>query len=711
MRTIFDNKCLASWAVFKRFGENGHKNRYDVLREFIKATIYKHSLKSFTISGLTDMVNDDYAFNLKAAVIAYAIQKLRLEVDGYGNFICDPDDYINQRAVIDEIERERIDSTKVLELLFDYVENKRGQQLIPLEKEELVQSFINYILDNSYSDKYAPEISSFVITYKEGNPISVPLESILEGVVSYTGVTFDTPASASSRWTTEMYVYLDTEIIFHMAGYNGSLYMQLFEDFYSFVEEINKDCANNGGGKRIHLRYFQETEDEINIFFDRAKDIVNNRIRIIPYVTAMKEITIGCNSDSDIDEKRGLLEGLIKKHGIIKDINPVDYYNESQFALNLEDQKIVDDYLRENKKLKAKDVLNSIISLSHINVLRKGKSNKSFENLRYVLLTDNFITKRLSRNPEIRKEGDRPLSTDLYFITNRMWYRLGKAFGNCDTPKVFDVICKAKIILASQINNSVSIKYDELVQRMDKGEISPEDAVEVLYQLRSEVRNPEDLENKEVVEDAWAAFTETEISKYAEKRDFQEQHQKKIQEENERLRAEIDQMKERNIATKKENEEIKLKMTEVAEENKRIEKVNLDLSIQADETNKRVKELSETLVESQEREKSMIAMFYKRELNAYINKRKGQAWWNLILFSMFIFVAVLIDWLTDKYHWQFMTRWLQRIFTFILPQIIYICRAYVTKINPVRMIKIICGKDKDILAKEFGEKWGDLKLD
>lgn len=47
MRTIIDNKCLASWAVFKRLGESGKKNRYDVLREFIKASIYKHGLRRF----------------------------------------------------------------------------------------------------------------------------------------------------------------------------------------------------------------------------------------------------------------------------------------------------------------------------------------------------------------------------------------------------------------------------------------------------------------------------------------------------------------------------------------------------------------------------------------------------------------------------------------------------------------------------------------
>ena len=332
MRTITDNKCLASWAVFRRFGENEHKNRYEVLCEFIKTSLYKHAMREFTLSSLTEVVNNDYAFNLKEAVIAYAIQQLKLGKDQYGHFVCNPDEYNEEKKVLDEIEKESSESEKVLQQLVSYVEKERGIQLIESERGSLVQSFINYILDNGYSDKYSNDISSFVVAYKRGNPISAPLDTILEGVVSYTGITFDTPASSSSRWTTEMYVYLDTEILFHMAGYNGELYKRLFDDFYSFVEEINNDSTQNERKKKIHLRYFPETEIEIEKFFDKAKDIVNNKIRLIPSVTAMKVITEGCKCDVDIDERRGEFESLLKAHGINKDTNSIDYYSENQYA-------------------------------------------------------------------------------------------------------------------------------------------------------------------------------------------------------------------------------------------------------------------------------------------------------------------------------------------------------------------------------------------
>lgn len=701
MRTITDNKCLAAWAVFRRFGENEHKNRYEVLCEFIKASIYKHALRNFTISSLTEKVNNDYAFNLKDAVIAFAIQKLNIGKDSYGQFVCNYDDFVEQKKVIEEIEKECDASKEVLKQLFAYVEKERNINLTESERGELVQSFINYILDNGYSDKYSNDISSFLVAYKAGNAISYPLESILEGVVSYTGVTFDTPASSSSKWTTEMFVFLDTEIIFHMAGYNGVLYKKLFDDFYSFVEEINNDSTNKSGKKKIHLRYFSEVDSEIDVFFEKAKDIVNSKMRLIPSVTAMKVITEGCSSDVDIDEKRGELDSLLKSHGIILDPNPIDYYSENQYALNIEDQTIISKFKDECPRMKEKDIREALTSLSHINVLRKGKSNRSFENLKYVLLTDNYITKKMAWYPEIKNEGDKPLYTDLYFITNRMWYKLGKAFGNGDTPAVFDVISKAKIILSSQINNSVAAKYEELVQRMESGSITQESALDVLYRLRNEVKNPEDIDNEQEAAEAMMFINQTDIAKYEEERAFQkEQHEKTIA-ENVSLLKENRQIAERNQIIQRENDEVRKESAVVQAENNRLSKINSELAMQIDDQDKANKDLKKELEQSQRDISKLKDYIIKKDKNEYIKIQIRKAWINLSLFIIFLIIAVFIDWANKEYQWKFLDGWLKRIATYLLPQFIFLYRSWVSKMNPWRLLMIILRKDDKRIEKEY----------
>lgn len=634
MRTIIDDKCLASWAVFRQLSENGRKNRYDVLREFIKASIYKHGLREFTVSDLTKIVNADYAFGLKNAVIGFAIQTFKFDKIR-GNFACNPDDFAEYKQVNDEIEKETELSSVVIEQLYSYVEEIRQQTLTDEEKAELVQSFINYILDNGYSDQNAKDISSFVMKFKSGNAISNPLHDILEGVVSYTGVVFDSASSASSRWTTEMYVYLDTEIIFHMAGYNGELYKQQFDDFYAFVDEINLDSKSNTQKKKIHLRYFLETEEEIERFFERAKDIVNNKIRMMPSVTAMKSITEGCTSDADVVERKGLLFDMMKNHGIQRDPNSVEFYSEDKYQLNIEDQDVIDKFHQDNPKTKVKEIEESLVSLSHVNVLRKGKSNMAFENLRFILLTDNFITKRLSRMPEIRKEGERLLSTDLYFITNRMWYRLGKAFGNGETPHVFDVVNKARVILSSLVNNSVAAKYEELVGKMDRHEISSEAAIEVLYQLRNEVKNPEDIDSETDLKEALVAINETDIDRYAEKEAYRCRQEEAVRKENAQLKRDKEQMESRAGEIAKENEKVRQRNTEVEIENSRVKKMNLDLKQALDDKGKKEKELQAKLDAAEQRamkaEKDADGLAFAE----FCRKKRKSAIWNVALVKFY----------------------------------------------------------------------------
>ena len=702
MRTIIDNKCLASWAVFRRLSENGKRNRYDVLREFIKATIYKHSLREFTSSELTEMVNSDYAFKLKNAVIAFALQPFKFEKDG-GKYLCNPDDFVDYKQVVDEIAKETAQSSSVLDQLYVYVEGQRKRSLSDEEKRELVQSFINYILDNGYSDINAKEISSFVVAFKKGSPISNPLDDILEGVVSYTGMVFDNPASASSRWKTEMYVYLDTEIIFHMAGYNGELYKQLFDDFYSFVKEINNDSTGKGQKKKIHLRYFAETEVEIDQFFERAKDVVNNKIRRMPWVTAMKSITDGCACDADVVEKKGQLIAQMEQNGIHLDPNPTDYYTKDNYALNIEDHAIVEKFHQENPKTTKKDILDSLVSLSHVNVLRKGKSDRTFENLRYVLLTDNYITKRLSRMDEIRKEGDRPLSTDLYFITNRMWYRLGKAFGDGETPRVFDVINKARIILSSQVNSSVAAKYEDLVDRMDKNEISSADALEVLYQLRNEVKNPEDIDSESEVEEALIAINETDIDRYAEQETYRRKQEETTRLENEQLKKDKEQLTARMDEVGRENEAVRLRNAEVEAENTRMEKVNLDLEQELDDSSKARTEMEAKLAAAEERaakaEKNATAL----ALAEFCRKKRVKARRNVFLVLLFLGLSTLYSWVAAKYEWKFLPIWLQSLAAYLLPQLLVFWRTKVAKIGFIESFAIALGGKKNLL-KMFEEE-------
>ena len=318
-------------------------------------------------------------------------------------------------------------------------------------------------------------------------------------------------------------------------------------------------------------------------------------------------------------------------------------------------------------------------------------------------MTDNYVTKRLSRIGEIRKEGDRPLSTDLYFITNRMWYRLGKAFGNSETPKVFDVINKAKIILSSQVNNSVSEKYEELVKKMQNKEISNEMATEVLYQLRNEVKNPEEIIGEKEVDEILAAINETDIDRYAEREAFRRKQEEATQAENVRLKHDKAQIENRALRMTKENETVRKKNAEIIAENKRIEKVNLDLETAIDDKDKTEKALLEKLKKAEQRANKAEKTVKTMAFADFCRKKKKSARWNLALLIIFLLFSTAYCWFADKYHWEFLPRKAQIIVTYLVPQLIPIIRSKVAKIGFWESFKIVFGGGKQKLTKDFSD--------
>ena len=147
-----------------------------------------------------------------------------------------------------------------------------------------------------------------------------------------------------------------------------------------------------------------------------------------------------------------------------------------------------------------KRIMDSLQSLSYVSVRRKTYAPKDFEQCKCILLTENNTTKRISKAPEISKNGVVPLCTDLFYFTNRLWTRLGKGFGETITPSIFTASSKARIILASKLDMIVSEEYDKLCKEYEAGKLSDEQASSYLYRLKSMAKKPEEIESSDIVD-------------------------------------------------------------------------------------------------------------------------------------------------------------------------------------------------------------------
>lgn len=491
------NKLIASIVVFKELHDN-NKDIYDIICEFVKAAIIHNRKWSFNSTEITKLVEHEFDFKIPEAVIKTTLKNrliktgfLRIEKGEYYvndmNSKVDPDFESNFNS------KSKIYTNTETEFI-EYIQNKREKKLTNNELDKIRDNIKQYLLGNGVHEDYTQEISSLIVHRKNDKEFQDRLNQIREGLVLYTGIRYTSDLNDLGHWNNELTIFLDTEILFFFAGYNGEIYQDIFQDFFKLVREINRNTKDHKN--IIHLKYFDETEKEIFDFFHVATLIVENKKTLNPAKTAMREIVNGCSTKSDIIVKRNKFFIDLKTSGIQKEEN-LNYYENYKYIV--EGFSVIEELKQlswENKKDFDEDKCQDYLKLfTKVNVLRRGISNQGFDKCKFVLLTGNKFVQYLAHSKHVKAiEKDIPFATDIDYITDKFWFKLKKGFGNNDDkPKSFDIITKAQIILSSQISYTVQEKFVALNEKYQKGEITKEEAISLNYELRESALKPEEI--------------------------------------------------------------------------------------------------------------------------------------------------------------------------------------------------------------------------
>jgi cell division protein FtsB len=515
MEKIDEKRQMASFALLQKLYDNGTKDMYDIIGDFIKYTIYTVPLREFDLATLTQKVNDTFSIKLLDAVVKRAVKKLGLTIEK-GIYKCNLDDYKDIQVFENTANETTEISNNIFNKLISFVENKQKGTLTSLDRELLMQDFNMFMFDKREKSNFVELIAQFIVECGKDPELVQQLTNIKEGVVLYGSINYNEKTkNASKKWSDYITVFLDTEILFHMAGYNGDTYKQLFDDFFKLVDEVNADSQSKSGPKIIKLCYFDHTKNEYDRFFQIAEEIVKGQRPLISSVTAMRAIVNGCHTPSDIAYKKLEFEKLLQTHGITFDGEKAEgYYSAPDWSLNIESDDMIDKFEKALQKVPRQDIANSLISLSHIYVLRKGKLDKHFEKSRYILLTDNYVTRYIAWDDSVKQLSGNVLCTDLYYFTDRLWCRLGKSFGLNKSPKAYDVISKAQIILSSHINKHLTESYEIILRKYRSKEITQDQMVDLMAQFKTRVMSPEDIQAESNVDAAIAAISSHNIDAY-----------------------------------------------------------------------------------------------------------------------------------------------------------------------------------------------------
>lgn len=479
---------LASFSTMKSLVDaQQYQSPYQILAEFIQYIIIKSNLHSFTAIEMKNRLFEVFGFDIPEAVVRTTVRGLQFVKTENRIYHVNPIELKDNSAFEEMKAVAEANNTDIIDLLIAFAQETDPSSAI--WADALTQEFIAYLLDDQQSTaagKYADLIGRFILKNESDEKIQSALTAIREGSILYIGLNHNISETGSLR--KPLTLFLGTEVLFSLYGYNGEIYKQLAQDLYDQIK------AANVGTKRITLRYFSEVKKEIDDFFASAELIVDGKQLLFDTV-AMKAIINGCSTAGDVKVKKADFFHVLQcSYGIMED-DRSSYYENTDDQYNLESLSV------------DPQQYDSIKFISHINKLRKGRIYPYDLDAEYLIVTNSGITLRASREQVERVMKEQAVDSACDYavsverLTNILWYKLGNGLGRKEYPNNVNAVLKARMLLASKISQNISKLYMETRAQYRAGVITEDQLASRIITLRKKPITPEEL-TAETIEDS-----------------------------------------------------------------------------------------------------------------------------------------------------------------------------------------------------------------
>lgn len=493
-----DIKSLASYVTYRQLYDDDKRDIYFVVSKFAESIIKTQALYSFGLTEISEQINTQFGFSIPDYVIQSSLKRLAYVSRKNNIYAVNASALsVGRDIVSDSMEKASIINEEMANNLVKYVENKMG--ILSVEQQgKLKREFCAFLLDDTMSNGFSELISAFILDNENDSDFQLHLTQIKEGAVLFAGLNYNSNISENSAWKDEIAIYVENEILFHLAGYNGIVFQKLTEELFSLISEMNM----KSGKKVIRVRYFKEVSDEIDHFFARAVDIVEGKDYVSVDNYAMAEIVKGCQSASDVIDKKARFYQLLQNKQIKKE-EEISYYEDELYQYNLESPEMIKKYQITDDKFRY------IKHLNYVNILRKNSHSPDLKKCRYIVLTE--TGKMLKMAAELCENSTSiPLAVNMYLLTNRLWFDLNKGFGSDEFPSTFDVLVKSRIVLSNIVTQNIADKFEQAKEKYIRKEINESQLADSIMLLREEMKKPEDIKNG-VIEDVLSFISEEKL--------------------------------------------------------------------------------------------------------------------------------------------------------------------------------------------------------
>lgn len=573
---------LASYATYRQLYNDGKKDTYFIISRFIEHIILSSELNSFDVEKISSLLNEIFGFNIPSYVIQSSIKRIEFVSKKDGKFLVSRENISLDSEIKQELEECDYKSRALMSRLIRYVKNEKDKDQ-EINEEKLTREFTSFLLDDSFNGDYSSIISKFIIENDTDVKFLKNINQIKEGAVLFSGINYTSDISKLT-WKSNINLYVETEILFHLAGYNGIFFQKLANDMFQLINEMNQKSNK----RIISIRYYKEVREDIDHFFRTAEEIVKgNKIVDIGNV-AMDEIVRDCSTPADVINKRAKFSNILKRYSI-SEADSLNYYSPEFHNFNIESQEIVEKYglATENKEKYLKH-------LNYTNILRKkdgiNSENLSLKESKHIIITE--VGKILQMANDFNKDSEyfnAPLAISMSSLTNRLWFDLNKGFGSKYLPSTFNILEKSRLVLSNILTQTVAKQYDKVKESYNKGELSEDDLNENIIELRKKMMKPEDIEREQLnnIDDI---IKPNGLEIYKSGKERLEKKVKKLEHDNKVRELDRQKVVEEKKRAEKEVENGKKEITRISNEKKmQIQKRIDDIETRINNANKKVK--------------------------------------------------------------------------------------------------------------------------
>lgn len=206
LHIINESKCLASYAVFSELYNSGMNDIYDVIAEFIKEVIISNGKHQFTTHEMCQLLDDTYGFKLLENIIKSFVRRIPHIKRINKMYIVE--NLKNIKTTVESSQAEVISQNSIIiDELFSFIERKMSMSLTEREKEDILESFCSFLLEDVNGHRYSELISAYIIENQGDTRFTKQLTSIKEGVILYTGLKYNNDLNDLGSWRTNLTIF------------------------------------------------------------------------------------------------------------------------------------------------------------------------------------------------------------------------------------------------------------------------------------------------------------------------------------------------------------------------------------------------------------------------------------------------------------------------------------------------------------------------